>query len=73
MFKVNICICLFSRGPREDCILKIARFFGKLYRNGLTGIVVISEVVALMYLVLSKAEKHVPYGELVGTTECKTL
>jgi len=39
----------------------------------MTGIVVISEVVALMYVVLSKAEKHVPYEELVGTTECKTL
>jgi hypothetical protein len=27
-----------------------------------------SKVDALMYVVLSKAEKHVPYGELVGTT-----
>jgi hypothetical protein len=31
------------------------------------------EVDALMYVVLSIAEKHVPYGELVGTTECVTL
>jgi len=27
---------------------------------------------ALIYVVLSRAEKHVPYGELVGTTECIT-
>ena len=31
--------------------------------------VVISEVDALMYVVLSKAEQHVPQGKLVGTTE----
>ena len=34
------------------------------------GSVAISEVDALMYVVLSKAEKHVPYGEFVGTREC---
>jgi len=33
----------------------------------MTGIVVISEVRAFMYVVLSRAEKHVSYGELVGT------
>jgi len=38
-----------------------------------TGIIVISEKSALKYVVLSKAEKHVPYGELVDTTECVTL
>jgi hypothetical protein len=27
------------------------------------------EVGALMYVILSKAEKHVPYEELIGTTE----
>jgi len=32
-----------------------------------------SEVDVQMYVVLRKAEKHVPYGELVGTTECITL
>jgi hypothetical protein len=37
------------------------------------GNVVISEVDALMDVVLSKAAKHVPYGELVGTRECITL
>ena len=30
---------------------------------------VICEVDALTYVVLSKQETHVPYGELVGTTE----
>jgi hypothetical protein len=35
--------------------------------------VVISEVDTLMYVVLSKAEKHVLYGKLFGTTECVTL
>jgi hypothetical protein len=39
----------------------------------MTGNDVISEVDALMYVVLSKAEKHVPNGEFVGTTECLTL
>ena len=32
----------------------------------MTGIAVMSGVRALMYVVLSRAEKHVPYGELVG-------
>jgi hypothetical protein len=35
----------------------------------MTGNVVISEVDALRYVVLSKAEKHMPYGELGSTTE----
>jgi len=35
--------------------------------------VVMSEVGSLMYVGLSKAEKHMPYGELVSTTECITL
>jgi len=39
----------------------------------MTSIVVISKVVAIMYVVLGKAKKHVSYRELVGTTECKTL
>ena len=47
--------------------------FGKFISEWMTGIAVISEVVAVMYVVVSKAEKHVPCGELVGTTECKTL
>jgi hypothetical protein len=39
----------------------------------MTGNIVISEVDALVYDVLSKAENHVLYGELVGTIECITL
>jgi hypothetical protein len=38
----------------------------------MTGSVVISEVDALAYVLLSKAENHVPYGELAGTTKCVT-
>jgi len=37
------------------------------------GNVVISEVDAIKCVVLSVAEKHVPYGELVGEMECVTL
>ena len=33
------------------------------------GNVVISEVDAFVYVVLTKAENHMPYVELVGTTE----
>ena len=33
------------------------------------GTVVISDIDALVFVVLGKAEKHVPYGELVATTE----
>ena len=39
----------------------------------LTGNIVTSEVDVFMYVVLTKAEKHVPYGKLVGTIECITL
>jgi hypothetical protein len=35
--------------------------------------VVITEVDGLTYVALSKIGKHVPYGELVRTTECITL
>jgi len=41
--------------------------------GGTIGSVVISDVVALTYDVLSKAENHVPYGELFGTADCITL
>lgn len=37
----------------------------------MTGIVTIPKIDALMYVILSEAKKHVPYGELVDTTECK--
>jgi len=39
----------------------------KFILETMTDDVVISEIVACMYVVLSKAEEHVPYGELVGT------
>jgi hypothetical protein len=34
------------------------------------GNIVVSEVDALVYVVLSRAKQHVPYGELAGVTEC---
>jgi hypothetical protein len=41
----------------------------KIILEPMTCSVVISEVDAVTYVVLSKAEKHVPNGEFVGTTE----
>jgi len=38
-----------------------------------TGYVVIAEADVLPYIILSKAEKHMPYSELTGTAECITL
>ena len=38
-----------------------------------TGHVIISEVDALVYVLLSKAEKHMPYGEFVCTRESMML
>jgi hypothetical protein len=38
-----------------------------------TANVVIFEVDARTYIILSKVEKHVPYGELGGTREYMTL
>jgi hypothetical protein len=38
----------------------------------MTGNVVISEVDTLICVVLNKAEKHIPWGESVVTTECMT-
>jgi len=39
----------------------------------MTDHVFISEVDAFVHAVLSKAEEHVPYRELVGTTESLAL
>jgi hypothetical protein len=39
----------------------------------MTGKVVVSDIHAAMCVVLGKAEQHMPYGEVVGTTECITL
>jgi len=38
----------------------------------MTGNLVISEV-DVLYVALTKAEKHVPYRELLSTIECSTL
>jgi hypothetical protein len=39
----------------------------------MTANVVIDVVDAFMYVVLSEAEKHVLYGEIIGSLECVTL
>jgi hypothetical protein len=39
----------------------------------MTGTVVISEVDAVMYVVVSKVENHMRFEEIVGTTECIML
>jgi hypothetical protein len=39
----------------------------------MTGNVVIFDVDAVIYVLLSRAEKYVHYGEVVGTIECITL
>jgi len=39
----------------------------------MVGNVVISEVDALLYVVVSRAEQHVPHGELIRNTEPITL
>jgi len=36
----------------------------------MTGNVIMSEVDALMYVILIRAEKRMPHEELVGTREC---
>jgi hypothetical protein len=46
---------------------------GKLYLEYMIGNNVTSEVDALTYVVLSKAEQHMPYGEFVVTIECLML
>jgi hypothetical protein len=64
---------LSSQGRGEGWILKIAYLLENyIGTDDLNDI--ISEVLhALMYVVLSKEENHVLYGELDGTTECITL
>jgi hypothetical protein len=34
------------------------------------GSVVMSEIDAVMYVILSEVEEHMPYGQVVGTREC---
>jgi hypothetical protein len=43
----------------------------KIILKSTTGNVVITEVDVLMYVVLSMAEKHVTYEELIGTTKAQ--
>jgi hypothetical protein len=45
----------------------------KIVFEMMTGNDAIFEVHALMYVVLSKADTYVPYGEIVSTRECMTL
>jgi hypothetical protein len=45
----------------------------KIILEPMTGIVVISEVNALICVVLSTVEKHMPNGKLVGANESTTL
>jgi hypothetical protein len=60
---------------KNEAMVEFSKFTisWKIIVEPMTGNVVTSEIDALMYVVLSKAEKHVPYGQLVGTTECITL
>jgi hypothetical protein len=45
----------------------------KIIVEMMTDNVVISEVDASICVVLNKGKKHVPYRELLGTTECTTI
>jgi len=49
--------------------LKLPTYW-KITLETMTGNVILSEVDALMYVVLSEAEKPVHYGKVVGTTKC---
>jgi hypothetical protein len=50
-----------------------SRFLENYVSTDVIDHVVISAVDAHTYVVLSEVERHVPYGELVGTRECLTL
>jgi hypothetical protein len=56
---------------RSGILLKIAYFLGNYIGSGDWQCHI--QVDAFICVVLSKAEKHMPYGELVGTTKCITL
>jgi len=53
-------------------LLKTA-YFLENYIGNETGNVVIFDVNAVIYVLLSRAEKYVHYGEVVGTTKYITL
>jgi hypothetical protein len=61
-----------SQGKGHSRKLKVA-YYMEIIVKRLPGNIVISKAVALMYVILSTAEKNVPYWELVGTTECVIL
>jgi hypothetical protein len=62
---------LVSQGRGEGLILKIVCLLIRKTHilEWMAGNDVTSQVDAVIYVVLSKAEKHVPCGKLVGTTE----
>ena len=61
-----------SQGKGHGRNLKVA-YFMEITVERLPGNSVISKEDVLMYVILSTAEKHVPCGDLVGTTECVKL
>jgi len=62
-----------SQGWGDGSILKKTLLLEKLCRKMITGNSIPSKGDALMYVVLRKAEKHMPYGELGCTTGYVTL
>jgi hypothetical protein len=62
-----------SQGRGDGTVFNTASFSLKTGLEQKTGNVVISEVDSFTYVALSKVEKHVSYGELVGTTDRKVL
>jgi hypothetical protein len=58
----------------RDCLLKEKEPTSwKIIFKPITGNAVLSAVHVLMCVILSKAGKHVPYGELIDTTGCIRL
>jgi hypothetical protein len=51
----------------------VSRASWKIMLAPVTGTVVITEVGTFTYILVSEVGKHVPYGELVGTSEYLTL
>ena len=64
-----------KKEPRYACLSEAkASQSQRMWTMGImTGNVIISEVDALVYNLLSKAEKHMPYGKLVCTRESMML
>jgi hypothetical protein len=62
-----------KRKNRNKECRAVSRASWKIMLAPMTGNVVIPEVDALTYIVLSEVEKHVSYRELADTRECLTL